>query len=223
MFGMLTKIETFFGKRRMAVLGLQPAREYYYSQHGNKFLNSNAYKIVVPNLVGYFHPLLRQYWEFYGLGDECLLVSEPKGVSCILKDIYPQVSFITTDLFSDLYFDEALSHPDYIWDVCLPPPPELEGHLFKSIVCQSLLEHVISPASAIVNFFRLLNKDGHLYLLTHTPSFPIHRYPRDYIRFTHDFFEDLPNFLKSYHGISSTLLELYSHDGIVAACYMKID
>jgi hypothetical protein len=69
------------------------------------------------------------------------------------------------------------------------------------------------------NFFKLIRPGGFLYGATHTPSFPLHRYPRDYCRFHHDWFEDLPAYTNQRYGVPVKLIEMRSYGGHVIFCY----
>jgi SAM-dependent methyltransferase len=206
----------------MARSGLQPRGSYAFSKLGIKYEYSDKSGLRVPNLSGNYHSVLKQFWEVHGLGRECLLVSESKRVKILMRKIYPGVSFTTADLYPELLGKEACDKPDIVWDVCLPPNKHPFPKMFDSIICHALLEHVIAPTTAIKNMFNLLVKGGYLYALTHTPSFPLHRYPRDYFRFQHDYFEDLPSHLLQLYCIKVELMELYSKEGVVILAYKKI-
>ena len=206
----------------MARSGLQPRGAYSYSKLGIKYEYCNKSGIRVPNLAGEYHSVLRQYWETHGLGRQCLLVSESKRVKMLMEEIYPGVSFTTADLYYELLGNEECDKPDVVWDVCLRPDKDLFPELFQSIICHALLEHVIAPTIAIRNMFTLLAKDSFLYGLTHTPSFPVHRYPRDYFRFHQDYFEDLPSHLLKLYCLKVELMELYSKEGVVIFAYKKL-
>lgn len=203
----------------MARSGLQPFGEYFYSQGNNEFKQNKELEIPLPNLSGKFHSIFRQYIEHYGLGNECLLLSEGNKVKEELAKYYPEVNFSTSDLFSELTENNL---PDFIWDVCLSFPKEVENKTFDSIVCYALMEHLIAPSIALTNFFTLLNPNGYIYIFTHTPSFHYHAYPRDYVRFHHDYFFDFPQFLSKFSGIKAQLIEMYSFEGIVITCYKKL-
>jgi|WetSurMetagenome_2_1015567.scaffolds.fasta_scaffold368149_1 hypothetical protein len=224
---MVKKIKRYIvelvGRRLLIRLGLEPKGTHVYSKNQNHFIDQEKLRLPVDNLVGYFHHIMRQYWDHYGLGDKCLLVSENVRVKKTLREKYPAVEFITTDLFTDLYQSQDDASPDVIWDVCTEPPAELKNNTFNSVICQSLLEHVIAPTTAIINMFKLLGSNGYIYLLTHTPSFPLHRYPKDYVRFHHDYFEDLPVFIQKTCGIKIVLSEMYSSKGVIVLCYQKME
>jgi len=49
----------------------------------------------------------------------------------------------------------------------------------------------------------------------------LHRYPRDYVRFHHDYFEDLPAYVRGRVHVSVAMLEMYSNRGFVAVCYRR--
>ena len=206
----------------MARSGLQPRGVYTFSRLGIHYDYSDKPGIRLPNVSGNYHYVLKQFFEFHGLGKECLLVSESKNVKRVMEIIYPEASFTTTDLFPDLMGKDDFDRPDIVWDVCLVPDPDLFPKRFDSIISHALLEHIMAPATAIKNMFSLLKSSGWLYVLTHTPSFPLHRYPRDYLRFQHDYFEDLPGYLWKSFCIKIELMELYSHKGVVIVAYRKI-
>jgi len=124
---------------------------------------------------------------------------------------------VTSDYFTHLHGQPV----DCVWDVCSEPPESLVPQSFASILCYALLEHVLDPTCAITRMASLLTPGGHLFLMTHTPSFPLHRYPRDYVRFHHDYFEDLPVYLAERMGLPVKLMELYSRAGKVIACYRR--
>lgn len=56
---------------------------------------------------------------------------------------------------------------------------------FDGIFCQSVLEHIERPWTAIHSMSQLLRRGGLLYIGTHQ-TFPLHGYPKDYFRFSTD-------------------------------------
>ncbi len=205
----------------MARGGLQPRGTFWYSKEGHVFTDDFNQRLVVPNIYGVFHPVIRQFWEKNGLGLNCLLVSESIMVKRVMKQYYPETEFVSCDLFPELRGAEKEQQPDIIWDVCTAPLEALKQYAFDSVICQALLEHLIDPTCAIKNMLSLMKSSGHLYLLTHTPSKHKHSFPRDYLRFHHDYFEDLGDYLSS-QGQGAELIEFYSKEGIVCACYIKM-
>jgi hypothetical protein len=202
--------------------GLQPFGTYFYSSEGHVFKNVPAKEIPLPNLSGYLHNILRQYMDCHGLGRKCLLVSESNSVKAELQKYYPDVEFLTSDYYPELMNATGQDKKvDTIWDVCTKPPDSLIESRFDSIVCHALLEHVIAPTMAIMNLFSMCAQNGKLFFTTCTPSFHYHQFPRDYVRFHHDYFQDMPAFLEKYAGIKSVLLEMYSNEGLVCLCYRK--
>jgi SAM-dependent methyltransferase len=202
--------------------GLQPFGEYFYSSAGHVFRNEPALAIPLPNLSGYLHNVLRQFMDCHGLGFKCLLVSESNSVKVELQKYYPNIDFVTCDYFPELMNASGQNKKvDIIWDVCTKTPDSLINDRFDSIICHAMLEHVIAPTMALMNLFSICAQNGKIYLLTCTPSFHHHQFPRDYVRFHHDFFQDMPAFLEKYAGIKSVMLEMYSHEGLVALCYQK--
>lgn len=201
--------------------GLQPRGEYHWAKDGNRPDGGNARKVIVPNLVGSYHPTLVAWWERFGIGARCLLVSEPRKVALAMRGYYPSTEFVTVDLYPELMGSAEDDVPDAIWDVCLPAPARLLSYQFDSIICQALLEHVIDPTAALFNMLTLLGPGGHLYFMTHTPSFHKHQYPRDYVRFHHDYFEDLPRHLSAKWGLAVELCSLWSSEGVVCGAYRR--
>lgn len=220
----LLPIYGYIGNRWMARLGLYQWRTYSFSLSGQDQeiarLDDDA-SLPVPNLVGHFYGALRRLWEHHGLGTKCLLVSESKAVADVMKARYPNVAFTSTDYYPELMDECAQSAPDHSWDVCFSPPRALEAEHFSSVICQSLLEHVIDPTTALRNMFSLVSPGGFVFLQTHLPSFCVHRYPRDYVRFTLDYFEDLPKFLAQI-GLSVRLEDLWARGAFVIAAYCRI-
>jgi SAM-dependent methyltransferase len=198
--------------------GLHPKGTYTLSASHNRWHKNDLPPVIrLPNLSSYYHPVLRGFWEFYGLGNRCLLTSEDNKIKTIMCDLYPDVSFVTTDYFTDLQSGTT----DVVWDVCFPSPEQLAAGTFSSIVSNALMEHLIDPTAAFANMLLLLKPTGYLYALTHTPSFPLHRYPRDYVRFHHDYFEDLPKYLARRYNLTIELKELWSRRGQVVVCYQR--
>ena len=68
---------------------------------------------LVPNVSGFYHAILRSWWEQYGLGERCLLVSETHAASRVFKEGWP--------LPADSEQAQAIrvlarAHQDAIWD-----------------------------------------------------------------------------------------------------------
>jgi SAM-dependent methyltransferase len=205
----------------MARGGLQPRGDYRWSKGQKVFRPGDEPSLKVPNLVGSFNEVLRCFWDHHGLGSRSLLVSESVRTSDVMHRHYPETEFLTCDLFSELMGEQQADRPHFVWDVCTQPPRDLIPSSFDSVVSHALLEHVIAPTTAIKNFLMLLRAGGKLYFMTHTPSFHKHQYPRDYVRFHHDYFEDLPNYLMKEYCISSELTELYSAKGVICGVYLR--
>jgi hypothetical protein len=220
--GMFYRVYWSIGNRWMASIGLQPKETYWFSEQGVRYSKEPYGRLEVPNIVGYFYGIIRQYWDRHGLGKKCLLVSESKAVAKAMHQHYPSVHFVSADLFSELVGKGEEDQPEWRWDVCKAPPTGLAAHRFDSIICQSLLEHVIDPTAAMYNMIALLSENGHLYVQTHSPSFGIHRYPRDYVRFNIDYFQDLPKYFES-RGVYCQLMELYSNRGFIELAIKRLD
>ena len=208
--------------RIMARGGLQPEGTFLYSRTGLFIQESGQLNPPLPNISGGFHPIVWQLISTHGLGDRCLLVSESNAVKPTLREAFPSVIFSTSDLYPELLNNgKQQASVDFIWDVCNKPDPELINSPFNSIICNAMLEHVIAPTTAIFNMMSLLKTNGYLYLMTHTPSYHYHECPRDYVRFHHDYFQDIPDFLRRHLNIYCELEEIHSHHGVICACYRR--
>lgn len=204
--------------------GFDPAKPYWYNVEGADHATASEsvrdHPLSPPNLAGHYHFALQTFWESRGLGAKCFLISESRGVGAYLSKKYKDTEFTSLDLYTDLQnekFGDSAEQPDAIWDVNSSPLTEIGK--CNSVIAHALLEHIIDPVRAIANMLGYLEPSGCLYLMTHTPSFHIHRYPRDYLRFNSDFWEDLPEHLSNTKNLSVTLSDLYMHDGVVCVCY----
>jgi len=167
----------------------------------------------VPNISRFYHGILRDWWGIYGLGKDCLLMSESIETRKAFSLAFPQTKFTATDYYVDM---QSCAQTDVIWDMCLPSVPESLGRGFDSVVCQATMEHVWNPEAAMKNLFSVLRPSGKLYLHTHTPCFPYHDCPRDYLRFWPDWFADVGR-----HFSDVRLLELLCVSGHAFAVYEK--
>lgn len=139
----------------------------------------------VDNISAGYHGLLQQWWEYYNEGTICLLVSENNKVKGEFQVRYSDWQFVTLDLY-----DNKGEPVDITADLCGDFLTQVKTK-FDLIVCQATLEHVYAPFSAMKNMFYLLNTNGVVVIHTHTPMFPYHPYPRDYLRYNLDWFEDI--------------------------------
>lgn len=168
--------------------------------------------IRVPNVSGFYHGILREYFDQYGLGARCLLVSETKAVAEVFGRLFPGTDFVSTDYYLDLQPDPKCH---VVWDLCSERPPEsLVG--FQSIICQATLEHVLDPVQVLRNFSSILSEGGYLFVQTHTPAYVYHPYPRDYLRYQPDWFEDIEKLVRTLK-----LVELLCVDGHAFAVYRR--
>jgi hypothetical protein len=168
--------------------------------------------LLVPNLSGFYHGILKGWWETHGLGEKCLLVSETNAVAEIFSERYPDTTFVTTDYFVDLQPNPTC---DVVWDLCSSSVPAAVTGV-QSIVCQATFEHIQDPVQAMKNLSAALEPDGMLYLQTHTPAYHYHGWPRDYLRYFPDWFSDI---CATVGDIS--LQELLCVDGHAFAAYRK--
>jgi hypothetical protein len=91
----------------MARSGLQPRGVYTFSRSGIRFDYSDKPGIRLPNISGNYHYVLKQFFDFHGLGTECLLVSEVNKVKGGMEIIYPGVSFATVDFTLSIFFADG--------------------------------------------------------------------------------------------------------------------
>ena len=167
----------------------------------------------VPNVSGFYHGILCDWFTKYGLGDKCLLISETRAVSEVFSQVYPGTEFIATDFYLELQ-PEPSCH--VVWDLCNEHPPS-ELTTFGSVICQATLEHVVDPIQVMRNLSAVLSDGGFLYIQTHTPAYFYHPYPRDYLRYQPDWFEDVVKIVQSL-----TLIELLCVDGHAFAIYRRL-
>jgi len=190
---------------------VSPQRGLSYDEARSRFGKGD---FLVPNLSGFYHGILRNWWEQYGLGETCLLVSETRAVGRVFRDAWPETRFVTTDYYLDLQ-----PHPqcDLVWNLCSPDVPVEFRGAFASIVCQATLEHVPDPVQTLRNLATALRPGGMLYVQTHTPAYRYHGYPCDYLRYFPDWFKDVG-------GVLGTLglVELLCLDGHAFAAYRRL-
>jgi len=195
--------------------GLQPKGVYTVSKSGIAWNEEDG--LDLPNLSGRLNGVLYGFMNHYGLGGRTLLSSENNDVKSVLASIFPESIFTTADYYSELQGNNA----DYCWDASTAPPVQLREGRFTSCVCNAMLEHVIDPTSVLANLFSVLDSSAYLYLMTVTPSYHYHRFPRDYCRFFHDYFEDMPEHMAKKYKIKVELMELWSRSGVVNVCYRR--
>jgi SAM-dependent methyltransferase len=207
-------LETYLG---VEIKRIRPQRTKMISVGGKKWNYSETDgfwiggRFHVSNISKGYHGLLKQWWEFYNNGDMCLLVSENNVVKREFMQSYPGWQFVTLDLY-----DNKGEPVDIIADLCGQLPEQLLNK-FDLVVCQATLEHLYDPLVAMRNIFRLLKVEGIVVIHTHTPVFPYHPFPRDYLRYNPDWFEDIVVYLKEVR-----LLELFTtKGGHLFAAYRK--
>jgi hypothetical protein len=162
-----------------------------------------------------YHGLLKQWWEFHGLGNNTLLISESVNVRNHFERCYPDVKFIATDYFLDA--GDGGVKTDVIWNIYKNAPDEISNQKIDAIICQATYEHLLDPIGVLERLAGLLTDGGILYIHTHTPLYPYHACPRDYLRFNPDWFSDATQIVTSLH-----LQELHAELGHIFACYKKI-
>lgn len=174
--------------------GLTVNPVFSFSQNGREWDTTRGPGIggwlKVSNLSGGYHGLLRQWWEYYGFGKRVLLVSETAAVRKEFETMYPDKEFIATDYFTEIARNQ--NQPDVLWNLYEDPPSQLKQPGFNSIVCQATMEHIHDPIGVLRRLVGLLEHTGYLYIHTHTPGFQYHSFPRDYLRFYPDWFQDIP-------------------------------
>ena len=164
----------------------------------------------VSNFSNGYHGILQQWWEHYNKGKSCLLISENNKVKSEFEQCYPDMQFYTLD-----YYDNKGEAIDIEADLCSNITEKISTK-FDLIVCQATLEHLYNPFKAMENMISLLKEEGVVLLHTHLPVYYYHPYPRDYIRFHPDWFEDLPLFISKCE-----MIELYTVNGHIFAAYKK--
>ena len=162
-----------------------------------------------------YHGILKQWWEHYELGSKCLLVSESIETNKSFSDYYPDTKFISTDYFLDIT-DDINNKTDIIWNLYLDPPSNLMESKVNSILCQATLEHLIDPVQVMRNLTKTLKSNGHIFIHTHTPLYPYHACPRDYLRYQTDWFLDIGEHLSDIE-----IVELIAIEGHIFACFVK--
>lgn len=162
-----------------------------------------------------YHGILKQWWEHYGLGSKCLLVSESVETSKSFAKFYPDTKFISTDYFLDIKND-VNNKTDIIWNLYLDPPNDLMESKANSILFQATLEHLIDPVQVMRNLAKTIESKGHIFIHTHTPLYPYHACPRDYLRYQPDWFIDIGEHLSDIE-----LVELVAVEGHIFACFTK--
>ncbi|MEA3346992.1 MAG: methyltransferase domain-containing protein [Candidatus Auribacterota bacterium] len=83
----------------------------------------------------------------------------------------------TTIVNVDILFNRQL---DVVGDIFKLP---FKSESFDSVLCSEVLEHTKDPKQAVKEIYRVLKKNGKLYITTRL-LFPLHDAPGDYHRFT---------------------------------------
>ena len=195
------------------------SQEFSFSAAGKKWDTAVAVGVggwlPAANHSHGYHGLLRQWWTVYGLGSKCLLVSETRDVGASFAARYPDTRMVTTDYHLNLLAATAVT--DVVWNLYEAAPPEIAETKYGSIICQATLEHLMDPVGVLGRLVALLEEDGHLYLHTHTPLYPYHAWPRDYLRYFPDWFVDIGMLIPGVKAI-----EVYCTGGHAFAAYKKV-
>ena len=134
---------------------------------------------IIPERVGGYHGLLKQWFDHFGLEGKGLVIGEPgsggEAVKQGFKDEYG-VEAYSVDMAEDPFVD-------IVWDITKPLETEEK---YGWIVCQAVLEHVTDPVASVKNMSALLQPGGRLYIHVPGPDFPYHAYPVDCYRFFRD-------------------------------------
>jgi SAM-dependent methyltransferase len=121
---------------------------------------------------------------------------------------------VATDYYLNL--DSKQAQTDVVWNLYEPIPEELAAKQFGSVVCQATVEHLLDPVGVLRKLTALLAHGGHLYLHTHTPLFPYHGWPKDYLRFFPEWFQDVGLLIPEIEAV-----EVYCVAGHAFAAYRK--
>ncbi len=103
-------------------------------------------------------------------------------------------------------------------DICTRKEQDLESikNSFDVTICQATLEHLYDPCQAMINIAQLTKNMGLILVHTHTPEFGYHAFPRDYFRFSPDWFEDISSVSKDL-----SINEIISSNGHILASIKK--
>lgn len=161
-----------------------------------------------------YHGLLDQWWKEYGLGGSCLLISETTQVAQSFQKLFPGTKMVATDYYLNLIEG---GETDVLWNLYEEIPSQLEKCTFGSVVSQATMEHLMDPVGVVRKWIELLEVGGHLYMHTHTPMYPYHSWPSDYLRYFPDWFRDLSMVVPNIE-----IIELYCKEGHAFSAYRKI-
>lgn len=164
-----------------------------------------------PNTSNGYHGILIQWWEHFGLGENCLLLSETTKVRELFQSKYPDTSFICTDYYTELIKDAST---DIIWNLYDNAPNSLPTAFFNSIICQATFEHLLDPVGVLKKLVSIANNGANIYLHTHLPLYPHHSWPSDYLRFYPEWFKDVCMLIPEI-----TLYESFAYQGHIFALY----
>jgi hypothetical protein len=189
---------------------------YSYSKYSNSWnLNSNigiGGWFRVPNTSSGYHGLLVQWWTKFGLGSKSLLISETIKVRQVFEKEYPDTNFTCTDFYTDLLVD---AETDVLWNLYHPIPDQIGSKKYDSVICQATFEHLIDPVGVLNKMVALCNPGAHIYLHTHTPYYPKHSWPSDYLRYYPEWFFDVCDLIPNLQ-----IIEVYSEMGHVFALFV---
>ena len=94
------------------------------------------------------------------------------------RELFVEHTYQTTDWAGTQY--SPASAPDYVAPADALP---LDAAVLDGLVCTQVLEHVIDPAAALAEFYRVLKPGGTLWVTTPLTWY-LHETPHDYYRFT---------------------------------------
>ncbi len=121
---------------------------------------------------------------------------------------------VATDYYLDL--SSKGSQTDVLWNLYDPITDAVLAMQFNSVICQATLEHLLDPVGVLKKLAMLLVNGGHIYLHTHTPLFPYHGWPKDYLRFFPEWFRDVSLLIPDIEAV-----EVYCLAGHAFAAYRK--
>ena len=75
---------------------------------------------------------------------------------------------------------------------------------------------MIDPVQVMRNLAKTLKRNGYMFIHTHTPLYPYHACPRDYLRYQSDWFIDIGEHLSDIE-----LVELVATEGHIFSCFVK--
>lgn len=163
--------------------------------------------VLAPNTTQGFHGILI-FWLEQILNNidsknskNILLSSENKSTRFWFENRYTNQKhkFVCTDISGnvDVKYDMNKNYEDI--------HQKFNNEKFDIIFSQAQLEHLTRPDNFLLNCLNLLKEDGFIILMTQGTKFEYHNFPRNYMHFFKDYFEDI------HIENEENMLELYDY------------